>query len=382
MKNKIWVLLLFLLIGCTTVGEGSTKKEKELKPQKREPKISEVSFSAVGDNLIHDPIYVYNKDTDGSYNFDDVYKHTKTLTSNSDISYINLETLCAGESLGLSGYPTFNAPKEILNGLYNSGFNWLSASSNHSMDRGEAGIVEELTYAEKYPNMIISGIRKSAADEKLYVKEVHGVSIGFSSYTYGLNGFLLPEGKEYLVNLIDYEQIKTDVEKLKTMSNVQVVSMHWGDEYTLLPNEEQQKLAQYLSDLGVDVIVGTHPHVIQPTEMINGKDGNETLVIYSLGNFLSAQDESHRMLGGMARWKIEYDHEKQDFIFKDIEFWPTVTLISENYTRYETYALKDYTDELAKQHSLFLHEGKDVSREFFVHLSETVVTSDRVKLVY
>jgi len=133
--------------------------------------------------------------------------------------------------------------------------------------------------------------------------------------------------------------------------------------------------------LGVDVIIGGHPHVIQPMDYLTGKDGNETLVMYSLGNFLSAQDENYRMLGGNARWDITYNKSKQTFEFKDVEFWPTITFIKNNYANYVVYPLKDYTDEMAKEHTLHVLYNQDLSRQYFIDLINSTM-NDKVKIVY
>lgn len=379
MKKMSILCLLTMLVACTvSPSKSEQKQEVEIV---EEDELVEVSFSAVGDNLIHEAIYYYNE-VNGSYMFDPIYEHTNYLTQNVDVSYINQETICAGSDLGLSGYPTFNGPYEVLDAVHTAGFTWLSGSTNHAMDRGEEGILNEVAYLKKYPDMTVTGIHASLEDaKKVQVMEVNGLKIGVNSYTYGLNGFTLPEGKEYLVNLIDKEQIKQDVEALKKVSDVQIISMHWGEEYQFVENEEQRELAQYLSDLGVDVIIGSHPHVIQPMDVLKGFDGNETLVMYSLGNFLSAQDENYRMLGGMARWKIVYNKSKDEVQFENVEFWPTVTYISDSFKNYRTYVLKDYTDELANNHTLHVNYQQDVSRQYYIDLVNSIM-NDKIKIVY
>jgi poly-gamma-glutamate capsule biosynthesis protein CapA/YwtB (metallophosphatase superfamily) len=303
------------------------------------------------------------------------------LNEDRDVSYINLETICAGEELGLSGYPTFNGPTQVLDSLHQAGYNWLSAASNHTMDKGEEGIIKQLEYLEKYPDITVTGSQKSPEAKRLQIKKIKGVNVGFMSYTFGLNGIPLPEGKYYLVNLIDEEQIKKDMEELTKESDVQIVSMHWGEEYQFTPNEEQTHLAQVLSDAGVDVIVGGHPHVIQPMDYLTGKSGNQTLVMYSLGNFISSQAENDRMLGGMGRWTIDYNKKQKDVKIEQVEFWPTITYIGDNYQTYKTYALKDYTNELANQHMIHVNQGQDLSREYFIERTKQIM-NDKVKIVY
>lgn len=373
------IALIIVLAGCS---KGKVEKRDLRIDSRSADQPVEVSFSAVGDNLIHDFIYMNNQNPDGTYRFDYMYEPTRYLTSDADVSYINQETICGGETLGLSGYPAFNGPTEILDAVHGAGFNWLAAASNHSMDRGEEGIISQLNYLEqKYPDMMVTGSQRSAKDSRLKVKEINGIKVGFTTYTYGLNGYALPVGKEYLVNLIDDEVIQADMEELKQISDVQVVSMHWGQEYQFVPDSEQQRLAQLLSDAGVDVIIGGHPHVIQPVDYITGSGGNETLVIYSLGNFLSSQNVNDQMLGGMARFKISFNKANDEVSFKDVAFWPTITYIGDNYQTYEVYALKDYTDELANQHMLHVYGGQDTSREYFINRVNEIM-NDKVELVY
>lgn len=374
--KKLFLAMLLFLCSCSPKIKTPIVEDEAV-----EDDIVEVSFSAVGDNLIHNSIYLGNEDGNGGYNFDSVYSKTKFLTNDADISYINLETLCAGASLGLSNYPAFNGPTQVLDALVNAGFNWLSAASNHSFDRGEEGVIAQLEYMKKYPEVTISGMSDNATSGNVQVIEKNGLKVGVASYTYGLNGYVLPEDKEYLVSLTDKEVIASDIEKMKVISDIQVVSMHWGSEYQFKQNEEQEELAQFLSDLGVDVIIGAHPHVIQPVTYLTGKEGNETLVIYSLGNFVSAQHDAYNMLGLMGRWKISYNKATDEWQFKDVEFWPTITAITDNFETYHTYVLKDYTDELAKEHSLTLFKNQDVSRQYFIDLVDSVV-GDEVNVIY
>lgn len=380
MKKIMLSLCCLLLFACSSEDSNKVTKKKEAV---KKDEIVNASFLAVGDNLIHGAIYYYNQTGPNTYAFDDIYEHTNYLTQAADVSYINFETICAGTELELSSYPTFNGPFEVIDAVHNAGFDWLSGASNHTFDRGEDGIIAQLNYVRShFPDMIVSGIHDTQEDaNKSIVLNSNGMKIGVLDYTYGLNGSQLPQGKEYLVDLIDEDKMKADMDKLKKVSDVQIVSIHWGEEYQFEPNDSQTKLAQYLSDLGVDVIIGTHPHVIQPMDYIVGKDGNETLVMYSLGNFLSAQDVNYRMLGGMATWNIEYNKTKDKVSFKDVKFLPTVTQIEGNYSFFRTYVLKDYNDELASKHTLRLQEGQTISRQYFIDLVNEVM-NDKIEIEY
>jgi poly-gamma-glutamate synthesis protein (capsule biosynthesis protein) len=311
-----------------------------------------VSFVAVGDNLIHGSIYKSYRTEDG-FNFDPAYAPMKPYIEAADFAYINQETICGGVELELGDYPLFNSPHQILDAVAASGFDWINTASNHSLDVREAGILSQLDYLKGLPQLVQTGTHASAEDAATpTVVEINGIKIGLASYTYGLNGFELADGKEYLVDLIDREKIAADMAVLVEVSDVQLVCMHWGIENSHEPTDEEVELAQLLADLGVDVVVGGHPHVVQPTTYVTGSGGNKTLVIYSLGNYLSAQDEVPNMLGEMASWTLTYDFIQQKVGFESVEIWPTVTQIYPGWYGHTVYALRDYTDELASEHML------------------------------
>ena len=371
--------LAVLLAGCAQnapVQQEQPEEEKVIIEKNRE-----VSFLAAGDNLIHGLIYYSGDQGDGSYSFDRMYERVSDEISSADIAYLNQETICGGTQLGLQSYPTFNSPYEILDSVAAAGFDWISTSSNHSMDVGEEGILSQLSHLEELPQLIQTGTNESADEAKEYkVIEKNGVKIGLLSYTYGLNGFALPDGKEYLVNLIDEDRIREDMKELNQISDVQVVSMHWGVEYQFEENEEQRALAQLLSDEGADVIIGTHPHVLQPMEVLKGEEGNETLVMYSLGNFVSAQDVNSRMLGGMAKWTLVYHPSDKSVSFKNICFEPTVMYFDPSGTDVQVYPLSEYTDDTGASHYLSAY-GQDMSKQYFIDLVKEIM-GNTVELVY
>ena len=371
--------LAVLLTGCAQnapVQQEQPEEEKVIIEKDRE-----VSFLAAGDNLIHGLIYYSGDQGDGSYSFDRMYERVSDEISSADIAYLNQETICGGTQLGLQSYPTFNSPYEILDSVAAAGFDWISTSSNHSMDVGEEGILSQLSHLEELPQLIQTGTNASAEEAKEYkVIEKNGVKIGLLSYTYGLNGFALPDGKEYLVNLIDEDRIREDMKALNQISDVQVVSMHWGVEYQFEENEEQRALAQLLSDEGADVIIGTHPHVLQPMEVLKGEEGNETLVMYSLGNFVSAQDVNSRMLGGMAKWTLVYHPSDKSVSFKNICFEPTVMYFDPSGTDVQVYPLSEYTDDTGASHYLSAY-GQDMSKQYFIDLVKEIM-GNTVELVY
>lgn len=382
---SIAVLLPFLLLSTVS---GCQNKQAE-KPKIDKPEISEpkpekdirVSFLAVGDNLIHGAIFhdPYHKNADG-YDFRSVYDPIKPYLKDIDIKNINQETVLGGVELGLSHYPQFNGPQEIGDAVVDCGFNWISQASNHAMDAGEAAIQNQLKLWDRYPQVTATGMNRDEAEaDRLRIIEAKGLKFGLLNYTYGLNGLSTPEGKDYMVNLIDEAKIKSDIAELKKHCDVIIASMHWGVEYAYEENDEQRRLAQLLADEGVSVIIGSHPHVLEPVTYITAKDQRKVLVYYSLGNFLSAQDSGDTMLGGMAKWDIVKDGKTKEFRIENAELYPTVTHYNKSIQDFKVYTLKDYTDKLASQHYL----SHEISRKFFIDLTNQIMKQPKdIKIIY
>ncbi len=387
MKKLIVILSAFLLLsGCSRAVESVDVpeiKEPEAEMPIEEPEPDRiVDFIAVGDNLIHGAIYYDSEVRHQGYEFDELYEEIKPYVQAADVAYINQETILGGTELGLSHYPMFNSPQEIGTALVNTGFDWIASSSNHSMDKFEEGIISSENFWEQYPEIVTTGLNRTE-EERYQDKfiERNGVKFGVLGYTYGTNGIPLPEGKDYLVNIYSEERLREDVEALQGKCDAILVSMHWGIEYSTIPSEEQRYFAQLLADLGVAVVIGEHPHVIQPMEWVEGKNGNQTLVIYSLGNFMSAQDGDLNMLGGMASWSIRKNGKTGAISIENVKFYPTVTHFEPVFTKFKSYLLKDYTDELASQHGLNGYAGQMITRQFFIDAVNEIM-NDQFEIIY
>ena len=292
MKKKLVlsILLIILIISALYLTTQNKEVKKEPKPKKEikdEIKTSKLSLVMVGDALLHSSVY---KDAyqNGTYNFTSQLELIKPIIQNYDLAFYNQESILGGTEIGLSDYPTFNSPKEFGDTMIDAGFNLVSLANNHTLDRGEKAVINSCNYW-KTKEVLSAGSYCSKEDaEQINIKEKNGIKYTLLAYTYGTNGIKVPEGKEYLVNLYSDEKVKSDIEKVRDKVDLLMVSMHWGTEYKNEPTETQKKQAEYLSSLGVDIIIGTHPHVIQPITYIN-----DTLVIYSLGNFISAQSTNN-----------------------------------------------------------------------------------------
>lgn len=263
-----------------------------------------ISLIMAGDNLINDKLYNAAKKGDGSYDFKSMYSYIKDIVKNYDLAYYNQETILGGSEIGVSSYPAFNSPYEVGDATIDTGFNLVSLATNHTLDRGEKAIINSLNYWNNKSNVLTSGSYLSNNDRnKVNIKEVNNITYTMLNYTYGTNGIKVPEGKEYLVNIWpctgnnpdndtkyqEYKEVvKEDILRVRDKVDLLIVAMHFGVEYTHVPTKYQIDMAEFLSSLGVDIIIGTHPHVIMPITYIN-----DTLVIYSLGNFLSAQDTNN-----------------------------------------------------------------------------------------
>ena len=302
------LVILFSLVGIyffkkSTYVEGENSKNLENSRENIvvEEKTYKASMVMVGDNLIHSSIYKDASDGAGGYDFTKMYSIVKPLIKNYDIAYYNQETVLGGKELGVSDYPTFNSPQEVGDAMIDAGFNLVSLASNHTMDSGEKAVLASRSYWDTKTDVLAVGSYASLEDrDRVRIVEKNHITYTMLNYTYGTNGISVPSGKEYLVNVwpvtgnnpdsdIFYqkykEQVKQDIDSVRDKVDVLMVAMHWGIEYENAPNKYQEDMASFLASLGVDIVIGTHPHVVQPVTWI----GN-TLVIYSLGNFLSAHE--------------------------------------------------------------------------------------------
>ncbi len=253
------------------------------------------SMSVIGDIMCHNSQY---KDayisSEKTYDFSYVFEDIKNYISEADIAVGNLETTFAGKEVGYSNYPTFNTPEQLAYNLKDFGIDVVSTANNHCMDKKFSGLVSTLRYLDD-AGISHTGTNATAEDQnKILIKDVNGVKIAFLSFTYGTNGIPIPSDKPFAVNLIDDNLILKQLSLAKAQNpDLICASMHWGIEYQTKPNSEQKRLANLLFTNGVDIILGSHPHVLQPIEKktitLNDGSTKDCFVIYSLGNFMSGQ---------------------------------------------------------------------------------------------
>ena len=251
----------------------------------------------VGDALIHSAVYEDARQSDGTYDFTPMLSAIKPISSKYDLAYYNQETILGGKDLGYSNYPRFNSPQEVGDAFVDAGFNLVSLATNHTMDKGEQGVLNSVAYWKTKSSVVSSGQWSSDEERNqsiATIHEVNNIKYAFISYTIWTNGLSTPTGKEYLNNLYSEEKAKADIEAVRDKVDFVIVAMHWGTEYSFKVDAKQEEIANYLSSLGVDLIIGAHPHVIQTVEYINN---NKTFVVYSLGNFISDQNDVDNFTG-------------------------------------------------------------------------------------
>ncbi|PAV30666.1 capsular biosynthesis protein [Virgibacillus profundi] len=349
----LFVVLFILLAGCTDNNDEvlySNKHEsKETMVQQKAPKkiIQEITLSAIGDLLIHSPVFQDAKVEEG-YDFTPMLEKVKPYLSNSTVTIANQETMIGGVQLGLSSYPSFNSPYEVGDALKDAGVDVVSLANNHTLDRGEAAIQSAIKHWETIDMMYTGAYKNQKDSENLRVYETDaGISIAFLSYTYGTNGITVPAGKDYLVNLIDKERIASEVAIAKEQADVVALSLHFGNEYERMPNETQKELVQFAADQGVHIVIGHHPHVLQPLEWVTGKDGNKTFVAYSLGNFLSNQQDLYKRIGGILTFSIKKTSQGSEnkIEIHSPEFIPTFVTFRQDWADYEVVPMYQLTNE-------------------------------------
>lgn len=318
--------------------------------------VDTIELLAVGDNLIHTGLYKTGMDSSGVWNYDHLYEHVRDEIQAADLAVINQETIFIEDRSKISAYPVFGSPTEIGDSLVWAGFDVVLHASNHTMDKGTEGVRDTLSFwKNKHPDIMVLGINESEeAKETIPVVECKGVRFAMLNYTYGLNGFTVPSDEPYLVNMLDKDQVAEDIAKAKEISDMTVVFCHVGDEYVYEPSEYSKQWVDFLLEQEVDIVINTHPHVLEPYTILTGESGHQMLVYYSLGNFISTQDQIPRLLGGMAKITIEVrSHEDgKDFTIKDYTLEPVVAHWNYGTMEFAVYMLEDYTNELAAKHGI------------------------------
>jgi poly-gamma-glutamate capsule biosynthesis protein CapA/YwtB (metallophosphatase superfamily) len=364
-RISVFILIFLVLFSCKLKNETAEINVEDIHNEEEKSKRYSLTLIAAGDNLFHETIIGTHKEND-TYNFSPIYTEIKSIVENADLAFINQETVMGGERFGYSGYPTFNTPQSLAKTIADTGFDIVNQATNHSMDMGRDGLYAALNLWEKTEGITVIGARKTGVSRRIAVK--NNISLGFLSYTYGLNGFALPAGEPNLVSLINKNKMTEEIKALRPLCDFLIVSMHWGEEYLLAePGADQIELARFLAGLDVDLIIGHHPHVLQRTETLIRPNGKKTLCFYSLGNFVSNQREKERILGALML--VTFTKEglvllPYELSISNYAMIPVICHFESNYKNTKVYPLYSYTQELLDKH-LLLQFDKTMDMNFF-----------------
>ncbi len=339
---------------------------------------SSVTLAMVGDILLHTRIHEFSLQENATYNYDAIFSNLREEISGVDLALVNQEVVIGGEALGISGYPSFNAPYELGDALVDAGFDVALHATNHALDKGKKGVLNTVAFwEENYPQIGVLGIHDSAEDgEELYMVELEGIRIAILNYTYGTNGISMPKDMPYAVDMLEKEAVIEEIKRAKDQADFVIVCPHWGTEYKLTPDKNQKKWTEIFLEQGVDLVIGTHPHVIEPIEWLtNEETGEQMLVYYSIGNFVNwtsgtGAGIANRMVGGMAEITIELDEAGEAYI-ADYGVRAVVCHVERRTNGITVYPLSEYTEELAGSNAI-RSQDEDFSLEYCVELCDKI----------
>lgn len=355
-------------------------KEKKAQQEQRQKELEEntIRLVAVGDNLIHESIYQSTDTSQPLWNYDHLYAQVKEDISSADLAAVNQECIFVQEHENVSSYPAFGSPCEIGDALVNAGFDIVEQASNHTFDKGTEGILQTLDYWEtRHPDEYVLGIHDSQEDtDQITTVTCKGVTFSLLNYTSTINGENFEGFPPYMIDLLRTEKVTKDVAKAKEAGDMVIAFLHAGKEYSTEPNQDLKNFLQLLLQQGVDIAICSHPHVLQNFETLTDDQGNEMLVYYSLGNFISTQKEPECLLGGMADITITKDFSTGKPSISDARLIPLVTHYNHEKKEYAVYKLEDYTEELAAEHSIHQETAEPFTLETLNAMYQDVLSAD------
>lgn len=347
-----------------------------------------IVLMAVGDNLVNKGVYRSGVQADGSRNYDHLYRGILPYLEKADIKIINQETVFAGNDKEFTFYPTFNSPTEIGDAIAKAGFNVVLTATNHILDKGRDGMYANYNFwKEKYPEIIIAGTHEEGDRSGDYINymNIKGVSIAIIDCSYYPHNCLVGEENKLHVNQLcalkdngesDFRNINPElleaISLAESTADFTIVCPHWGNEYQTTVSQEQEKFARQMTEAGADLIIGTHPHVIEPVEKIMGDNGNEALCFYSLGNYTSTQDKPIAMLEAMAYVTLIKDEEGIHIDYDETHAIPMVCHFPKSCDADTTYPLSEYTRELANEHGI-TYFNETISVEFLQENAQAIL---------
>lgn len=336
---------------------------------------------AVGDNLMHRSCTLSAKNADGTYDFTKHFANMADIFKAADLAVISQDTVLGGIELGATSTETgiFNTAVELADGMADAGINVVLAANNHIMDEGSAGLNTMMSYfSTKYPNITLLGVNNSreAKDEPVYV-ETNNIKIAMINYSYGSNQTADLDASPYLLNQYDEDWLSDILKQAREKADFIIAFPFWGEQNSMDYTQEQERQAQFLADNGVDLIIGSYPHVVEPVKWITAENGDRTLVYYSLGNFQSIQNTVENMLGGQANITISKEEDGTHISDYSLDFVVThyeQRESSEYYDIVTTYPLADYTSDLAARHGMSVSGNEEFNLASLQGLSSQILS--------
>lgn len=336
---------------------------------------------AVGDNLMHRSCTLSAKNADGTYDFTKHFANMADIFKAADLAVISQDTVLGGIELGATSTETgiFNTAVELADGMADAGINVVLAANNHIMDEGSAGLNTMMSYfSTKYPNITLLGVNNSreAKDEPVYV-ETNNIKIAMINYSYGSNQTADLDASPYLLNQYDEDWLSDILKQAREEADFIIAFPFWGEQNSMDYTQEQERQAQFLADNGVDLIIGSYPHVVEPVKWIIAENGDRTLVYYSLGNFQSIQNTVENMLGGQANITISKEEDGTHISDYSLDFVVThyeQRESSEYYDIVTTYPLADYTSDLAARHGMSVSGNEEFDLASLQGLSSQILS--------
>ena len=313
----------------------------------------------VGDVLVHPGVWMSGERSDGTRNYDHIYAQLAQTFTTTDIAIVNQETILGGTELGLSGYPMFCSPQEFGDAEAAVGVDVACAATNHALDKGFEGIQAELSFwAEHHPDITCMGIFDSRErSATIPIVERGGIKVAILNYTESTNGIPIPASAPWCVAMLDRDRVASDVSAAREQgADIVIVCPHWGVEYQYQPNEAQRSWADYFLSLGVDAVIGTHPHVLEPLELLAGADGHTMPVFWSLGNYVSWQARKDTMVGGLAELAFERVADGSGVRVTSATLTPVITHLAMDPSM-AVYPITAYTEELAQANRIRVQSG-------------------------
>lgn len=340
------------------------------------PEEKRTSFVGVGDNIVYYGTVrdAKSKAVSGGreYNFKPIYSDVASIIESADIAFVNQETLMCGEGFALDYYPTFNGPQDMGYDLIELGFDVVNIATNHMADKGGSGLERTIEFWKARDEVLMIGGYDDSADyDNIRIYESNGIKIAFLAYTYGTNGITIASSYDVKVPYLNEADITRQVNAAKRVSDIVIVSAHWGEENSFTPNAEQKKYAKLMADLGVGAVIGHHPHVIQPIEWIEGKSGNKMLCVYSLGNFMAEMAADYNMVGGIISFDIAKIGEAEARV-DNVSFIPTMFDFTTKFYDNHIYLLEDYTEAQASEHGIRYYGKKTSLNKLRSYVTSTI----------